>query len=640
MTLEERVKQYEQELVQMKEKLRSDLSKGITNVGGAPAPPPPPPPPLPGGGPGIPPPPPPPPPPGGAPAPPPPPPLPGGRGVPPPPPLPGMGPPPPPPLPGGAPPPPPPPGGAPMPPGAPFSPPAPSPPVNQLPFGMKPKKKYEVGTTTKRVNWNKVNVRVLDKDSFWVKVQETEFEDDDIFKGLVENFGSTVRQKKPDSEENTEKKKTTKKAKELKVLDPKSAQNLSILLGSIKVPYKELKRRIVEMDEDNLTQAILEQLIKYMPEPEQLNQLASFKDQYDDLAESEQFTVLISSVKRITPRLKSMLFKMRFPEMVSDIKPDLVAATEACEEVKNSTKFAKMLEIILLMGNYLNAGSRNAQSLGFDLNYLSKLSNTKSADGKTTLMHFLANTVEMKHPDLLQFYDELSHVDKAVRVSDEMVQKNLKQMEKSLNQLELDLKNFKSQEEGDRFSDVMNSFITTAKEQYDVLNGMYKKMDNLFKEMGKFYCFDTKKYTMEEFFSDIKAFKESFIQATKENIKIRETQEKIKRAKEAKERQQKEKEAKLARKKALVDMTIDDDQEGVMDNLLDALKTGAAFNVGREKRDGKRRTPRAAGADRMSTFSRSRIWHNRPVFNGCVRNCSTDFDSDGDDDVIENSSTC
>ena len=31
-----------------------------------------------------------------------------------------------------------------------------------------------------------------------------------------------------------------------------------------------------------------------------------------------------------------------------------------------------------------------------------------------------------------------------------------------------------------------------------------------------------------------------------------------------------------------------------MDNLLEALKTGSAFNV-RDKRDGRRRTPRAAG---------------------------------------------
>jgi len=39
----------------------------------------------------------------------------------------------------------------------------------------------------------------------------------------------------------------------------------------------------------------------------------------------------------------------------------------------------------------------------------------------------------------------------------------------------------------------------------------------------------------------------------------------------------------------------DDDQEGVMDNLLEALKTGSAFNVNRERKEGRRRAPRAAG---------------------------------------------
>jgi len=39
----------------------------------------------------------------------------------------------------------------------------------------------------------------------------------------------------------------------------------------------------------------------------------------------------------------------------------------------------------------------------------------------------------------------------------------------------------------------------------------------------------------------------------------------------------------------------EDDQEGVMDNLLEALKTGSAFNVNRERKDGRRRAPRAAG---------------------------------------------
>ena len=39
----------------------------------------------------------------------------------------------------------------------------------------------------------------------------------------------------------------------------------------------------------------------------------------------------------------------------------------------------------------------------------------------------------------------------------------------------------------------------------------------------------------------------------------------------------------------------DDDQEGVMDNLLEALKTGSAFAVNRERKGDRRRTPRAAG---------------------------------------------
>ena len=65
------------------------------------------------------------------------------------------------------------------------------------------------------------------------------------------------------------------------------------------------------------------------------------------------------------------------------------------------------------MGNYMNAGSRNQQSYGFDLSYLTKLSSTKSADQKTTLLHFLANTVENRFPDVMDFQNELRNVEEA-----------------------------------------------------------------------------------------------------------------------------------------------------------------------------------------------------------------------------------
>ncbi|XP_059150637.1 protein diaphanous homolog 2-like isoform X2 [Physella acuta] len=605
-SLEGKIQQYELELTQLKEKISQGIGANISAVlnkspGGPPPPPggpppPPPPPPPPGGGP--PPPPPPPPPPGGGPPPPPPPPPFGGP--PPPPPPPGMGPPPPPGM------------GPPPPPG--MGPPPPlafSPPSNQLPFGMAPKKKYQA-TNTKRLNWNKLNPKQLEKDSIWVQLREEEFESPDIFSTLEEMFSTKAPPKKEESQ--ATEKKPAKKGKELKVLDMKSGQNLSILLASIKIPYTEIKRRIVSIDEANLTAAMLEQLIKYMPEPEEMKKLSELKEDYSELAEPEQFAVTMSSIKRLVPRLNALLFKMRFSEIVSDIKPDLVSATEACEEIKNSRRFAKLLELLLLMGNFLNSGSRNAQSIGFDISFLTKLEGTKSQDNSTTMLHFLAQILEEKHPDILGFIDETIHIEKAARVSVETLQKNINGMGKQIKDLELDLKNMgKTNDPDDRFGEVMKEFLKEAQQQHELLSTMFKKLETLFESTAKYFAFDAKKYTMEEFFIDMKTFKESLQKAIKENAKIRETQEKIRRAKEAKEKTEREKKEKKLRQAAILDMTTDDNQEGVMDNLLEALKTGQAFNV---KREGKRRTPRAAGAERRAQLARTRSRQN--IYDGSV----------------------
>lgn len=71
-------------------------------------------------------------------------------------------------------------------------------------------------------------------------------------------------------------------------------------------------------------------------------------------------------------------------------------------------------------------------------------------------------------------------------------------------------------------------------------------------------------------------------------MKQRETEEKIRRAKEAKLKAEQEKAERMARKQALVDMNMADDT-GVMDNLLEALKTGQAFHRPDQKR---KRAPR------------------------------------------------
>lgn len=545
--------------------------------GGSPVPAPP----LPGGE-AIPPPPPPPPPLPGAPCIPPPPPLPGVPGVPPPPPpLPG-GPgmlPPPPPLPGGLPPPPPFPGGPGIPPPLPVGFGVPAAPV--LPFGLIPKKVYKPEVQLRRPNWSKFVAEDLSQDCFWTKVKEDRFENNDLFAKLTLTFSAQTKtsKAKKDQEGGEEKKSVQKKkVKELKVLDSKTAQNLSIFLGSFRMPYQEIKNVILEVNEAVLTESMIQNLIKQMPEPEQLKMLSELKDEYDDLAESEQFGVVMGAVPRLRPRLNAILFKLQFGEQVENIKPEIVSVTAACEETRKSESFASLLELTLLVGNYMNAGSRNAGAFGFSISFLCKLRDTKSTDQKMTLLHFLAELCENDHPDVLRFPEELAHVEKASRVSAENLQKNLDQMKKQIADVERDIQNFPAAtDEKDKFVEKMTSFVKDAQEQYNKLRLMHSNMETLYKELGEYFLFDPKKVAVEEFFMDLHNFKNMFVQAVKENQKRRETEEKMRRAKLAKEKAEKERLEKQQKREQLIDMNAEGDETGVMDSLLEALQSGAAF---------------------------------------------------------------
>ena len=57
--------------------------------------------------------------------------------------------------------------------------------------------------------------------------------------------------------------------------------------------YEDIKRAILCCDESVLSDSVLQQLIQYMPSPEQLKKLEEYREQYDNLAEAEQFAVTV-----------------------------------------------------------------------------------------------------------------------------------------------------------------------------------------------------------------------------------------------------------------------------------------------------------------------------------------------------------
>ncbi|XP_049903621.1 protein diaphanous homolog 3-like isoform X1 [Epinephelus moara] len=499
-------------------------------------------------------------------------------------------PPPPPPLPGCPIPPPPP--GVPPPFGAPPPPPLGfggglgSPTHHALPYGLRPKKDFKPETSMKRFNWSKIRPQEMSEGCFWVRADENQYAKPDLLCRVALTFGSQ-RTAKKEEEDQEDKKSIKKRIKELKVLDPKIAQNLSIFLGSFRMPYHEIRRMIVEVDEEQLTEPMIQNLVKHLPEQEQLNALAKYKNEYANLSEPEQFGVVMSSVKRLRPRLSHILFRLQFEEQVNNLRPDILAVNAACEEVRKSRSFGRLLELVLLLGNYMNAGSRNAQSYGFDLSSLCKLKDTKSADQKTTLLHFLAQVCEQEFPDVLKFVEDLEHVDRSSRVSAENLEKSLRQMERQLLQLERDLETFSSPDDpNDMFFTKMASFSKVAREQYDKLVIMHSNMETLYHNMLEYFAVDPKKTSVEELFTDLSNFRTMFTQALKENLRLRESEEKQRRARAAKEKAEREKQERQQKKRRLLEVNAENDETGVMDSLLEALQSGAAF------RDRRKRAPR------------------------------------------------
>ena len=162
-----------------------------------------------------------------------------------------------------------------------------------------------------------VPTQKLTKDSFWTKVDEEKLASKSLIENLTNKFGTKPASKKiitdGDQSNGNGNNNGKKKVKELKVLDAKSAQNLSIMLsGPVKhLSYEQLKTCILRCDTQVLTETLLQALIQYIPAPDQLNRLKEFEKDYDALPEAEQFSISISGIKRLVPRLKSLMFQQR-----------------------------------------------------------------------------------------------------------------------------------------------------------------------------------------------------------------------------------------------------------------------------------------------------------------------------------------
>ena len=162
-------------------------------------------------------------------------------------------------------------------------------------LGMKKKKKWSVGgdTQIKRTNWTPVPVARLTEKSFWTNVDEESLANDSLVEGLQRKF-SVRKPTKPSLLHNP------KKVTELKFLDGKAGQNLSIMLGGA-LKHKtvaEIKDCVLRCDTEIITENVLQTLTKYITQ-EVLDKFKASSDELGDLAASEALVLSLSSIERL-----------------------------------------------------------------------------------------------------------------------------------------------------------------------------------------------------------------------------------------------------------------------------------------------------------------------------------------------------
>ncbi|XP_047336744.1 formin-like protein 3 [Impatiens glandulifera] len=177
----------------------------------------------------------------------------------------------------------------------------------------------------------------------------------------------------------------------IKIIDPKKAQNLSILLKALNVTTEEVCDALNEGNE--LPTELVHTLLKMAPTAEEELKLRLFSGELCQLGPAERFLKVVVDIPYAFKRMETLFFMSSVLEDMTLMKESFATLEVACTELKKSRLFLKLLEAVLKTGNRMNDGTFRGGAQAFKLDTLLKLSDVKGIDGKTTLLLFVVQEI-------------------------------------------------------------------------------------------------------------------------------------------------------------------------------------------------------------------------------------------------------
>ena len=204
------------------------------------------------------------------------------------------------------------------------------------------------------------------------------------------------------------------------LLDAKRSTSVGIVMKAITdaLQGKELRDALMEIDENLLPIEVLPKVVEIVPSAEERKLLLDYAGDVRSLDKPEAMLRTLAHIPRLEGRLKAMMFKAQLEaDMDGMLMQRVDELKSACEEVKASKELHALMQIVLDVGNALNAGTSKGNAVGFKLSTLLKLAELKAADKKTTLLHYVVEVVRKNAPDIAKVVGLHKAVRDAARVS-------------------------------------------------------------------------------------------------------------------------------------------------------------------------------------------------------------------------------
>ncbi|XVE53664.1 hypothetical protein DITRI_Ditri03aG0021000 [Diplodiscus trichospermus] len=372
----------------------------------------------------------------------------------------------------------------------------------------------------KPLHWLKLSRAV--QGSLWAEAQKTgeASKAPEIDMSELENLFSAAAPTTDGGGKSSLRKACGPKSDKVQLIDLRRAYNCEIMLSKVKAPLTDLMISVLALEESSLDVDQVDNLIKFCPTKEEMELLKGYTGEKEKLGKCEQFFLELMKVPRVESKLRVFSFKIQFRSQVSDLRRSLNVVNSAVEEIRNSFKLRRIMQTILSLGNALNQGTARGSAIGFRLDSLLKLTETRARNNKMTLMHYLCKVLADKLPVLLDFPKDISNLEPASKIQLKFLAEEMQAISKGLEKVVQELSS--SENDGPvsgNFRETLKEFLCLAEAEVRSLASLYSGVGRNVDALIIYFGEDPTRCPFEQVTSTLLNFVRMFNKAHEENCK-------------------------------------------------------------------------------------------------------------------------